>query len=80
MRSTVDRDLIVRMANYRIDTLTEADTKENTDRRQELTNFVSALLSAGDSYNGFQYIGGQLEQLSKPVSERSWDNTRIHFL
>jgi hypothetical protein len=67
-RKTIDRDVVVAVANRMIEHLAKSGTHVDQVKREAIIAVSQQILLDGNSYHGFSYLAGP-----KPP----YDNTRI---
>jgi len=65
LRKTVDRDVIVEVANRMLSHLAESATKSDLDKRNAIREVVNSILLEGNSYAGFRYLNPPNHVLSR---------------
>jgi len=75
----MDRSVVVETANEMIAFLSTSGTQVDQVKREAIVAVTTSILHNSGEYKGFSYLN-QGEQLTKPLNERVWDNTRIRFI
>jgi len=79
LRKTIDRDVIVTVANRMIEHLSESGTKADADKREAIIAVTDSILMEGGGYAGYRYLNLPREIENKGWTRKVYDETRVAF-